>query len=273
MKKIVLAFDGDHFSQAMLDYAEHINSNRKALIVGAFVNGLYNYPIPVFYEGMVGMSLLKPDNTEENKIKEHIKTFEEYCTKQGMEYRVHHITEGNVMDELIYETRYADLMMVSGHSFLRLSYEKYVNESLQMFLEDIECPVLMVPDDFTPIKNVVLAYDSSPAAVKAIKNYGYSMTALSNLPTFLVKVVGEKEERNLSLVNRMEEYLSRHFPHLTLNVLKGKASTEIKEFIHAKEAPLLVIGSFGRGFLSQLLRKSLAHDIIVEHKLPVFIYH
>lgn len=273
MKKIVLAFDGTNFSKSVLQYADALNEDRQALVVGVFVNGLYNYPVPVFYEGMVSMNMVRPDAEEEGLMQKHVDEFESFCREQGIDFRVHKVEEGNVMDELVYETRYADLAIVSGNNFLKHSYEKYVNENVQMFLEDAECPVLMVPDHYLPVDTIVMAYDSSDSAIKAIKEFGHVLGELSSRESFLVKVVSQKEEGSFSFGNRMEEYLSRHFSKLSLTVLQGKPAEGIKDFLKHKKNPMLVIGAYGRGFFSQLLRKSLAHDIIVEHKLPVFIYH
>lgn len=273
MRKIVIAFDGTHFSQSALEYANLFNSDKQSLVVGVFVSGLYNYPVPVFYEGMVSMNLLKPDTEDEDVILSHIKTFEDYCVKENITYRVHRITEGNILDELVYETRYADLAIVAGSNFLKLSFEKYVNENVQMFLEDAECPVVIVPDNCAPVENIILSYDSSPSSIKAIKAFAYTLSSLTSTSAHLVKIVPEKADHNFNLGNRMEEYLAHHFQNLSLTMLEGKPGEELNNFIRTAKNPMLVIGAYGRGYFSQLLRKSLAHDIISEHKIPIFIFH
>lgn len=192
MRKILVASDGRHFSKAALNYALHLNSLHELLIVGMFLSDLYYISIPnVFAETGVAWEYLEDDVTKE-ELRNNLHTFEEICQREQVEYRTHRDNRDMVMEAIINETRFADLLIVSGQTFYANFFGESVNDALKTTLENAECPVLVVPENFTGFENVVLAYDGSTSSMFAAKQFAYVLPELTTLPAHLVTIVREE---------------------------------------------------------------------------------
>jgi hypothetical protein len=92
-------------------------------------------------------------------------------------------------------------------------YDVQPNAYMKEILHSTECPILLLPERSDLPGSIVLAYDGTPSAVYAIKQFAYLFPELSDIPTYLVFV---------------------------------------NSWITGRENPWLVTGSYGRSELSQL---------------------
>ncbi|NCU02449.1 MAG: universal stress protein [Chitinophagaceae bacterium] len=272
MKKILLAFDGTHFSNGAFEFARKLNELEPVLVTGAFLPQAQAASFWSYADGMSGPQFVPlyedagAEVTKANKAK-----FEELCQRNGMEYRVHEDLYDFALPELKTETRYADLLIIGSEVFYE-NLGSSPNEYLQEILHKSECPVMVVPEKYDFPKTNVLCYDGTESSVYAIKQYAYLFPELVKRSTLLVYVNDDGNNEFPQQVN-IEELVSRHFPDLTLMKLDMKPEKYFSNWINNRVSALIVTGSFGRSALSQLFRKSIASDVIAEHKLPVFIAH
>jgi nucleotide-binding universal stress UspA family protein len=175
------------------------------------------------------------------------------------------------LSEIEHETRFADLLILSGERFYETiggSNTEYLADALKA----AECPVLVVPETCElPLRNI-LAYDGSASSVFAIKQFAYVLPELCQNETLLVYVATNDEEA-LPDEAAIEELAGQHFKNLQLLKLNVTTKKEFATWIEANSNAMLVSGSYGRSFFSQLVRRSFVTDVIARHKLPVFITH
>jgi nucleotide-binding universal stress UspA family protein len=273
MKKILLAFDGTHFSESTLQFAADLNKNRPVLIVGAFmpqtsVVDLWSY-VGGSSSGEEFIPLVGDDKGE--AIRNNIKRFESYCRDHSIEYRVHKDYFDLAVPELKKESRFADLLIINSQSFYE-NMGSEPNEYLKEVLHKIECPVLVVPDKVEfPVCNI-LAYDGSESSVFAIKQFSYILPELTNNETTLV-YANENVDELLPEENNIVELVNRHFPKLEVLKFGADPKKYFNTWLTEKKAGILVSGAFGRSGISRLFHKSFVSDVIKEHKMPVFIAH
>lgn len=267
-----MAFDGKHFSEGAMRMAEWLNEKETILATGVFLSPI-DYREVIGYSGMgIGTPvMLPPLDSDDELVNPTIARFKERCTKSGLEFRVHKDTDLFALQELINETRFADLLVISSELFYENIDKDQPNEYLKKTLHQSECPVMLVPEQFTLPDHILLAYDGKASSVFAIKQFAYIFPELSQLPTFLVTV--EETEAGIPKNDFMSELASRHFPSLTIEPISGDKRETFRNWVNGRVSGLLVSGAFGRGEISSLFRKSFITDIIRQHKLPIFIAH
>ncbi len=135
------------------------------------------------------------------------------------------------------------------------------------------CPVILVQKNSVLPLRVFLAYDGSMSSIHAIKMYSYLFPQWHTVNTFLVQVNPEKEDE-ISNQKYIQDWLTQHFPQLTIKVMKGNVEKELLSFLHAhSEKALVVMGAYGRKGLSRLFHESLADSVINQSHASLFISH
>lgn len=274
MKKVIIAFDGKHFSKGAINIAEYLNEHEPILLTGIFLS-------PVDYRDVIGVGAVGlggpvympvVDKEDDVLIKNNIRQFEEVCQHKGFEYRVHKDSELFALEELITETRFADLLIISGENFYVNVGEKQPNDYMQRVLHRSECPVMVVPEDYEVPDNIVLTYDGGEDSVYAIKQFAYVLPELCKEETNLIYV--SKKENDRPERDRISELAARHFSQLNLQHLDVNDTRKFfTNWIAERKGSLVVAGSFARSGLSESIKKSFIYDTIAEHNVPVFIAH
>ena len=272
MKKIILAFDGTHFSEGAFQFARRLNESSPILLTGVFlpqseIAALWSYAEA---GGAAAVPLLEPGDSE--LVKENIDRFEVLCKHHGIQYRVHKDFYDFVLPELKRESTYADLIILGSEVFYdNISiHDSYVY--LQQALHDVACPVLLVPEKFNFPESIILAYDGKEDSIFAIKQFAYLFPELCNLPSTLV-YAGNENEDDLTHGELILELASLNFSRLSVNILDIKPRKQFATWMLDKKASLLVSGAYGRSGLSQVLKGSFAKEVITDHKSPVFVAH
>jgi nucleotide-binding universal stress UspA family protein len=272
MKKILLVLDGNHFSEGAFRMATFLNEHEQVLVTGVFLQAI-DYRDIIGYSGMAGEAqvTLSPLETEENLIIRNMRYFENRCLHAGLEFRSHRDTDMFALQELQTETRFADLLILSGELFYENIGKEQPNDYLKKILRQTECPILLVPEDYTLPNKVVLAYDGKPDSVFAIKQFTYLFPHFYHWETTLITI--EDEDVPLHYQELIEELAAKHFSNLTLEVISSVSERSFLKSINDKSETMLVAGAFGRSELSNLFKKSFLSEIIQQHKIPVFVAH
>ncbi len=272
MKKIIIAFDGRHFSEGALNMAAWLNEKQTILVTGIFLS-------PIDYREMIGYhdtglnlpATFISTDLDQEEIDSNISRFEEWCEKKELEYRVHKDAELYAIPELITETRFADMLILSSELFYENLGKQQPNEYMRSILHQSECPILLVPEKHHPPENLVIAYDGKPSSVHAIKLFCQLLPELCGLSTLLV-TAGENNP-DVPDMDRITELLTRHFPTIEIRSLIGETRRSLGRWIACRPGSLLITGAYARRQLFESFKESFATKIIREHNIPVFIAH
>ena len=272
MKKIIIPFDGAQFSKGAFAFARKLHEIRPILLTGVFLPKV-DYARFFFFPTAFAAPVYVPvrEDYEVEEVESNIEQFAELCKKNSIEYRVHKDLYEASIPQLVKETRFADVMVISSETFYKNQIAYGSNEYLKDALHSTECPVVIVPEKFHFPTQIVLAYDGSASSVFAIKQFVYLFPELCSLKTILVHAGDEKHSVPDQVL--IEEFAARHFENLTVTKLASSNKNDFNTWFENHSNPLLVSGSFGRSGVSELFRKSFVIDLINEHKTPVFIAH
>lgn len=275
MKKILLAFDGSNFSEGAFTFVRHLNELQPVLVTALFVPqvdfaNLWSYSAAAAGSGAIYVPLLEVEDS--TLIEGNIKKFETLCQQNNIAYRVHKDFIDFALPELKKESRFADVMIVSGEMF----YKRFAQLDQLDYLRDLlhvsECPVLVVPEQYQYPDNNIIAYDGSEESVYAIKQFAYIFPELANNQTLLI-YAEEKKESDFPSKDYIVELATQHFKSLSFYKLELNPKKYFSAWIADRKGSILISGSFSRSGISQVVKKSFVSDIIRDHKLPVFIAH
>lgn len=273
MKKVLIAFDGFHFSQSAFEFALALNEKHQILLTGVFLPQISYANVWTYADGM-GSPLFVPalDKAETESIEKNIDHFEELCVKNQVEFRIRKDFNDLALPELKRESRFADLMIIGSRDFYTNMGTGDPNTYLKDALHDMECPAIVVPDKFVYPDSNILAYDGSASSVFAIKQFIYTLPELVGNKTLLVYITKD-EEPQIPNEPFIEELAARHFKDLTVTKLSLDAKTYFATWLADKKSSILVSGSYGRSSFSNIVKKSFVSEVIKEHLLPVFVAH
>ena len=274
MKKILLAFDGSHFSIGALEFARQMHAKNPIFVAGIFLpqvdySALWSYS-KGGKAGSTFIPLLEDEDTAE--VQGNIDRFEKFCKQYNMPFSVHKDFFDFAVPELKKESRFGDLLVISSERFYEQAGTDNPNDYLKEVLHEVECPVVIIPETFDfPVKNI-LAYDGKEESVHAIKQFAYLFPEFAGNETMLVHFT-LKDDKELPQERNIEELAALHFPRLSLLKLEADPKRQFGPWLEDKKASIVVCGAFGRSSFSQLFHKSFIADVIRSHRLPVFVAH
>lgn len=274
MKKILLAFDGRHFSEGAFEFARILNENKRIWLTGVFLPEV-DYAMLSDYSsgGIVGnLSIPIVDNITDDYLLKSIERFELLCKKNLIEYSVHYDQIEFALPQLKKETGFSDLLIIGSESFYKNLGSDEPNEYLEDTLHEAQCPVVVVPEKFNFPQTNILAFDGSSSSIYAIKQFAYLFPDLTQNPTILAY---ETQNLNLQLPDEVniEELVGRHFRDLTLFKFGAEPRQFFNTWLNKRNNAMLIAGSYGRSGLSRLFHKSFLTNVIKDHHIPVFTTH
>lgn len=272
MKKILLVFDGTHFSEGSFKMASFLNELEPALVIGVFLQPI-DYRDIVGYTGVGngGPITISPYHIDEDVKKKNVNRFELKCQHAGIEYRTHMDTDLFALEELQMETRFADLMILSSELFYENIGKDQPNEYLKKVMRQTECPILLVPEQYNLPTKLLLTYDGKADSVFAIKQFTYLFPQLNNWETKLITI--EDEDEPLPHQELIEELAAKHFSNLTIEAVSSETAGSFTNWLAEQDNILLVAGAYGRSELSNLFKKSFLAEVIEQKKTSIFIAH
>ena len=273
MKKVLVAFDGEHFSSGVIEFIRQMNAHEPILAVGVFLPPVDYIELLYSYGGIPAGPLYFNEavSVNEELVQKNIARFREQCKQCGIEYRIHADATKHIVNQLKEETRFADLLVLSSKSF----YENTGVDNQEDYIVNVshkaECPVVLISEDYSEPKSIIMAYDGSEQAVYAIKQFSYLFHYYAGLKALLVFFANKNKE----IPNRevVEELLTCYYKDITITKLNIAHKADIEEWMLTNNNPIVVAGAFGRPMISEFFKKSFTLDIIRSHKLPVFITH
>lgn len=272
MKKVILLSDTEQLPEGAFEFASMLNEQEPILLTGVFLPRENLLDTALYYfAGAAAPVLYAADNDSVVATRQAIHQFEERCIRNGIEFRVHEHTFPDIKKGLKKETRFADLLLFSHEAFYENLDPDLFDEYSGDIMHDAECPVLIVPEHFDKLWNVILTYDGSAASVAAIKQFTNTLPEMTSLKAWLV-YVDPNDKNDFPDRDYIQELAARHFKDLTLYRLdfsKKYFDTWMADMNHT----ILVAGAFNRSGLSLLLRKSFISNLLMEHHIPVFIAH
>lgn len=278
MKKILVAINAVKPDNNSLEFASYLGRLTNSKITGVFLESLEyeetSKPKPVneisyTSSKMDGYTQTQINTTE--LIEKNISSYKEAAASRGVNFILHR-DRGVPAYELIEESRYADILVLDAATSFNKNFEGTPTNFIKDVLKSTECSVIIAPDRFDAIDEIVFTYDGSASSVFAIKQFTYLFPQLHDKKINVVHIndTGEWNDANRF---KLKELLKNYYYDLHFEVLKGNIYNSLINYVFSKKNTFLVMGAYGRNTLSRFFKPSRADLIIKTIPQPIFIAH
>jgi hypothetical protein len=278
MEKILLAFDAVNPDMNTFEFACYLGRLTKSKITGVFLENLVaeEWPVLKHAHGMTYVDWQINEKSDEHKdkmelIEKNIAFFKQGCINHGVNYSLHR-DRGVPANELVEESRFADVLVVDAETSFNKRYEGSPTEFVRDILKKAECPVIIAPESFDAVDEIVFAYNGSASSVFAIKQFTYLFPQLHNKKVSIIQVNEEGEWQDTNKY-KFKEWLKEHYTDLHFEALKGDTDVKLFDYLFKRKNMFLVMGAYGRNTLSQFFKRSQADLLINTVTQPIFIAH
>jgi nucleotide-binding universal stress UspA family protein len=180
---------------------------------------------------------------------------------------------GRPAESILGETEKRDLTVMGRDANFRFETEREDPQTREAILHRTTLPVLLVPETVElPLgKKVVVAYDGSGAAKRAIDSFARS--GLAEEREVLVATVDDDGARAFELAGRGVAMFTdlgvKATPH---NIVSALANIDaLQEFATKAGAAMIVMGSFAHSRLKQLFRGSVTRGLVEKTAIPLYL--
>ncbi|MFQ6616684.1 MAG: universal stress protein [Fidelibacterota bacterium] len=276
-KRIVVGLDGSGFAATATTLACQEAKKCDGTVVGVGVVDLEG--IEEVERGAPVGSIYFAQKAEEHKLRDalqkvgsFLKQFEETCKGFGVNYELHS-SQGVPFRSIVHLSKVADLAVIGLRTYYHFETSSKPGDTLKRVLKNSVCPVLAVPERLDGFERAIIAYDGSMESAKALRAFvNRFQNRLQGIALTLL-TVGEQGEEVKKIQKEALDYLACWHLAADTAVKPGKAHEAILEYTMTVTKPLIVMGAFGGGGITELFFGSTARNLIEDSTIPIFFYH
>jgi len=273
IKKILVPLDPSPYAASAVKYAGYIAERQNAT-----VTGMVTYDIPGIEKsigsyptgGMYWAEKLEESRMEEakQKIYQMLDDFKASCKKENIKWQEAEV-QGIPSKMILAEGMFYDLIVVGQKTFYHFETQNEPGDSLEKILDHSITPILAVPEKFKPIKNVLIAFDGSLPATRALKRFAH----LAMVNDFEIKLLMAKTDLKTGeyYLNKAENYLKDYG---VTRITKEWSPEEVIDIVDEKYldwADLFVTGMHSKKGLLDFFVGSLPKYLLKKSNVPVLI--
>lgn len=278
MEKILLAIDALNPDTSAFDFACYLANLTHSKLTGIFLENLVADEKPVLTKayGSPYLDWTIDENSPEyqdkqKKIEQNLKLFKQVCENRFIQYNAHR--DRNLpAREIIDESRYADIVIVDAATSFNKRFEGTPTEFVKDILKDAECPVIIAPESFDGIDEIVFAYNNTKSCAFAIKQFTYLFPMLKDKKATVFQVNEQGVWADKDKYN-FKEWLQHHYSSLVFEIVKGDTDDKLFDYLFKRKNIFIVMGAYGRTAASRFFHRSHADRIISTVTQPIFISH
>jgi hypothetical protein len=272
MKRILFVCTGEHVPKGMLSFLQSLQEEEPVCVTGLFFCPL-DYDLLASASHVPTASLYMQVRAKEISIVgKNKEIFKQECLDHHTRHHVHENDDRWNKDLFAIESRFSDVVVLSGELFCEDGGNGQPNYFLQEALHAAECPVMVVPEVYSPVRHLIVAYDGTKDSLFSIKQFCYLFPQLTGLAAEMVYVKDEESE-HMPEIENIKSYSRLHFSSMGFNKLHFNASHYFAAWIEEKPSAMLITGSFGRSSFSYAAKTSFIKEVLRDHSMPIFIAH
>lgn len=278
MKNVILIINPDEVSISSIHFGCYVAQLTESRLTGLFLEKNIGNQTPTlkslfgqtYVETIVASDL--PGYQEHSAARMNsLEIFKKICLENGVRFSIVSQVSFSVK-EIVAETRFADLLIISREITLEQDSEKAPSDFLKEILSQNECPVMVAPLTFDGIDEILLAYDESRSSAFAIKQFTYLFPELEALKLTMLHVQKHFDHSDVHW-EKLTRWISAHYSYPIIKVVEGNPGPELLNFLSLKRRTLVIMGSYGRNALSSMVFPSTADTLLESLDLPFFFTH
>ncbi len=276
VKSILVGVDGSKFSASALELGLRWARRFDALLVGL---GVIDEPTIRRPEMVpIGASHFKEHSDEVRlaqaraRVKQFLERFALRCTEAGAACKL--LEDSGLPNEtILLEAQRYDLIVLGQQTHFHFATQSSPDETITQVLKHTPRPVVTVPEQLADDTAVMVAYDGSLQAARALQ--AFQAAGLAGSETVHVVSVGADPVEAARHADRAVEFLRFHAIQASPHVLGPGPSTAetLLDQVRQLHVGLLVMGCYGQPGLREFFLGSVTRTVLKNSSVPLFLYH
>jgi len=207
-----------------------------------------------------------------HKIEQLLEDWAQRCAAAGVTCHLLQDT-GLPTEHILLEAPQYDLILLGQHTFFHFETQDTPDDTLAVVVKQSPCPVVAVPATLPEGRAVLIAYDGSPHATRAL--HMFQALGLASAYDVHVVCVDAHQEKAHLCVEHAVTFLQGHNVVAQAHALatSDAPAHTLLQYAHQVQAGLLVMGSSGRSALWKFFGSSVTRTILGDSPVPLFLYH
>jgi len=261
IKQILVPTDGSENSLTAADYAINLARLFNANIRGLFVKDVKILTGPLIHDIGTSIGGMVPYGTFNQTIRDLLESqadaalnqIEGKCVQAKVTF-TREIREGIVSREIIKSADDCDLIAMGKMGAHAEWRDVFLGTNVEYVVRQTHKPVLITPSEYKPFRKMLIAYDGSSFADKALRSCA-EITQAMKLPITVVCVADKKDEALLTL-SKAKTFLEDY--KLTVDIVAKGGSDHaggILEVCNDEDSKfdILVMGAYGHSRLQEMI--------------------
>ncbi len=275
LRSLLVGIDGSPESAGLMELAIKWAKQYDALLVGI---GIVDEPgIHGPEEALVGSvyfeklndSLLRDSRRQVDQILDRCAV---QCAQAGVAFKPLEDV-GTPHVQILREAQRYDLILLGRSTHFRFGWDAVSDDTLPRVLAASPRPVVAVPETLPTGDTVLVAYDGSMQAARALAVFEAS--GLGRDREVNVLCAHEDHKQAARNADMAVEFLRSHdlnaIPHPLTQF--NSPSEAVLDMARQLEAGLLVMGAYGQPILREFFLGSVTRKVLNASPMPVFLYH
>jgi nucleotide-binding universal stress UspA family protein len=281
--QVLACIDGAALTESVCDYAAWISQKTETpLTLLHTINHHHETAVTSSLSGNIGLGsqehlLEEITNLEQqqSKLKKQqgkliLQAAEDHLLSKGISGSTCSQRHGDLIEAVIDLEDNIRVLVLGLRGQVHDKQENQIGAKLEAVIRSLHRPILIVNDKYKEPKNIMLAYDGSKAADKAVDMVA-SSPLYKHLTCHLV-CVNKNDSAAAQLLEKATKKLELADDIKVISAkLKGKADHELCAYQEQHNIDLTVMGAFSHTRLHDMLLGSFTHKMLVNTKKPLLL--
>lgn len=283
MKNILVCIDGSNYGQVCTSYAVWLAQKTEARISALYVSELWQYETPLVadFGGALGTQPYMGLTAQLREIEAgKAKVIENYVRgefeKAGLADRVDFYHRSGLLVDCIdeFENQRKDISaIVLGKRGENANFAKgHLGSNMERVIRASKLPCFVANRKFIAQKKLVLAYDGSPSATRALEFLATQKEFIEQ-EVHLVTVAKPRAEADATRLLFEAEARLKGGPLAPITqVLSGTPGEAIENYVNENEITCLIMGAYGHSRVRQFIIGSTTTELVRRCLIPVIMF-
>ena len=276
LKSVLVLLDKTPGGEAAQTLALDIAKQHDAVLtaVSAFNLDVMVVPFGFFSESLAYSDIDRDKVVEDRRHDLELlqKNFSRKCAEARVEHDIIE-SEGGVYNELARAAMSHDLVVLGNDIKFGDIAGQSEEASVGLLLKNVPRPLLVAPPAMPKGTDVVIAFDGSTPAARALQLF--ALLGLADDRTVRIVTIHKKHRVAEAIVRDATLFLDRHHIKNSAKIVEGshQPSEIILQEIKQHEAGMLVMGAYGHRGWREMILGSSTNALLGYADIPIFVDH
>lgn len=276
LKSILVAVDGSEYTEPVMNYAIQFAKafDAKLRIVTVVDIRIFEWSV---YLGVDGFAPVLPSSEylseSRQLLQEKAEKVLEKCIQLASSDNANHsaeMIEGSPREIINQKSHVVDLVMLGSRGeFAKWGSNTIMGATMEAISRECIKPLFITPKEFRPIQKILVPYDGSLNANRALPYAGYLAS------NFEGEIIILTVDKNLDLARSVSDEGKKYFDSYNViiktELRNGNPDEEILNFADQEGVDSIVMGAYGHSRMKEAILGSITERVMRNTKVPILL--